>query len=71
MRTPWSALPAWPYGLVLGFGKPFGAAALAVDVLVFSFMTFLPAGFFTATLALGFLALLRIAMVTLSSSSQS
>ena len=38
---PSSALPAWPQGLVDGFGRPFGAAGFAAT---------LAAGFFGASL---------------------
>src|SRR5262249_24375956 len=44
MRTPSSALPACPHGLVLGRGKPFAAAALA-GLFDFNFTSFLAAGF--------------------------
>ena len=40
MRTPSSALPAWPNGLLDGFGKPFAAAFFAAGFLAFSFTTF-------------------------------
>src|SRR5215470_15246525 len=42
MRTPSSALPAWPQGLALGRGRPFAAAALA-SFFDFNFTTFLEA----------------------------
>src|SRR6059036_935270 len=57
MRTPSSALPAAPHGLVVGFGRPVVAATLGF--LALSLTTFL-AGFFAAILVLAFVALLRI-----------
>jgi hypothetical protein len=46
MRTPSSALPAWPHGFVEGFGKPFATAAFfATGFFDFSFVTFFEAAF--------------------------
>src|SRR5579883_2818549 len=77
MRTPSSALPAWPYGLVDGFGKPlplplpfFTAARLAAGFLALSLTTVLLAflaDFFAVGLALALL-FLRVAIVVSSAS---
>src|SRR5712691_13407979 len=53
MRTPSSALPAWPNGLVEGLlvkvlGRPFATAFFAAGFFAFSFTTF-----FNAALDLG------------------
>src|SRR5438876_6820135 len=70
MRTPSSALPAWPYGLVDGLGRPFAEAAarLAATFAGFfdlSFTTFLPAGFFAAGFCRALVDVLRFAMSAL------
>src|SRR5262249_16600799 len=49
MRTPSSALPAWPQGLALGRGKSLTRPGFAGAFLALSFTTFLAAGFFFAT----------------------
>ena len=48
MRTPSSALPAWPKGLLDGFGRPFATAFFDAGFFAFSFTTF-----FDAALDLG------------------
>ena len=53
--TPSSALPAWPYGLLEGFGRPL-PSAFAAGFFDFSFTTFFDAAFDLA-LAFGFLRL--------------
>src|SRR3984893_7585231 len=45
MRTPSSALPAWPNGLVEGFGRPFVTAFFAACFFAFRFTTFFEADF--------------------------
>src|SRR5438132_12010798 len=67
MRTPSSAMPAWPYGLVEGFGTPFATTFFAVDVFAFSFATFFDAAL---DLDLTFvLAFLLVAIVVSSENS--
>src|SRR5436190_19157333 len=67
--TPSSALPAWPYGLVLGFGKPFGTAAF-MDFFALSFTTFFDAALDLAlVLALALLSFFVAIFVPLSSKS--
>src|SRR5947209_13954197 len=67
MRTPSSALPAWPYGLVEGFGTPFATTFFDADFFAFSFATFFDAAL---DLDLTFvLAFLLVAIVVSSENS--
>src|SRR5580658_11110901 len=63
MRTPSSALPAWPCGLVDGFGRPLPFFA-AAGFFALSLTTFL-AAFLPAGLALAALVFLRVAIFLL------
>src|ERR1700691_3808193 len=65
MRTPSSALPAWPHGFVLGRGRPWPLAAFAAAFFGLNFTTFreiLLADFFATALVLA--AFLRVAIVS-------
>src|SRR5438128_2489022 len=69
MRTPSSALPASPQGLVEGCGRPFPTAFFATDFFAFSFATFFDAALdldLTFVLAVTFLL---VAIVVPSKSS--
>jgi hypothetical protein len=62
MRTPSSALPAWPQGFELGFGRPFPATAVVLAVAFLAPISFFfTTGFFAA--AFVFLVLTRFAIV--------
>src|SRR5579885_778745 len=56
MRTPSSALPACPQGLVEGRGRPFDLPFAFFDAALGASLTTLRAGFFAAALVLAFAA---------------
>src|SRR5215831_11246753 len=64
MRTPSSALPAWPQGLVEGLGRPLVRIARLAFSPAASLTTFLPGFFFPAVLfmAVFFMAALAAAL---------